>query len=231
MSPKNNYRRNYLAALKGISVLIFACIAVETQIAQNEDSQQFQSELNSRVKNLLLFYYQDVTTPIISSERFKMLIQDRPKAISQIEYVDNVDDQLLGKYLAVKFRGQPKLSHVYMAKEAKLQAIQQLEVLGIPATPLELSFTIAELGVNNDVFQHRLGFTDFHKMLSVKTASSRIERIEIVDSNYIGFYFTVTLKNDANAYRVFASKANLKMLLKEIEAHKILVVYLSFSCN
>lgn len=230
MSPKNNYRRNYLAALKGISVLIFACIAVETQIAQNEDSQEFQSELISRVKNLLLFYYQDITTPIFAADGFKKLLHDRPKAISQIEYVDNVDDQLLGKYLAVKFRGQTKLSHVYMAKEAKLEAIQQLEALGIPSTPLELSFTIAELGVNNDIFQHRLGFTEFQKMLSLKNASSRIERVEIVDTNYIGFYFDVTLKSDANAYRVFASKKNLQMLLKEIEAHKI-PVYLSFSCN
>lgn len=230
MPTKSQYQRSSLAALKGISVLVFACLAAEAQIAKNEDSQQLQNELISRVKSLLQFYYQDITTPIYSAAQFKKLIQDKPIAISQIEYVDNVDDQLLGKYLAVKFRGHPTLSNVYLANEEQVRAIQQLENLGIPSTPLAISFANAATGVYDQALKHRIGFSDFQKMLLLKTAQTKVEKVEIVDTNYVGFYLEIKLKNDSNTYKLCASKENLKKLLQKVEANQI-PVYLSFSCN
>ena len=230
MPTMSQYRPNCLAALKGISVLVFACLAAEALIAKNEDSQQLQNKLISRVKNLLRFYYQDITTPIFSAARFKKLIQDKPIAISRIEYVDNVDDQILGKYLAVKFRGHPTLRHVYLAKEEQVRVSQQFENLGIPSTPLALSFADAASGAYDEAFNHRISLSDFQKMLSSKTARRTVKTVEIVDTDYVGIYLKIELKNDSNAYKLYASKENLNRILQGVEANQI-PVYLSFSCS
>jgi len=75
-----------------------------------------------------------------------------------------------------------------------------------------------------------LAYSKFQTLIaSEETAKSAIESVDLIDTNYVGKYLSVRLKNDPNEYRVYKPENCSDDPCKRLESYGIPVGFW-FSC-
>lgn len=82
----------------------------------------------------------------------------------------------------------------------------------------------------NELLAPRIAYSKFHKLIANKeTAKRTIESVDWVDTNYVGKYLSVKLRNDSRYYRVRKPKICIDDPINLLESYGISVGFY-FSC-
>ena len=78
-------------------------------------------------------------------------------------------------------------------------------------------------------FTPRMPYKEFRSIVESNGATSRFERVKLVDSNYAGIYFEVKEKGQTGSYRVYVPSDARDGLFDKLAAKGILVDF-EYSC-